>query len=205
MKDSAVIAGFAGVVGILGAVPYLASILKGSARPNLVTWGVWTFLNVMAVAAALGVGAIETAIYAFGNTLATGAIVALGWKTGTRRLTTFDLICLGLALLGLALWGLTGHAALAVVFDVAVNLVAVLPTVVHAWSAPREEVVTAYAIGIAGALLALAAQPSFRWIAAAIPLVIVLNNGSVVAVALARRGGTGSAAAALENSPSCGG
>jgi len=59
--DSQYIGLASGALNLISAVPYVYAIIKGKARPNRVTWIVWTFLawTIGFVAALLNVLAID--------------------------------------------------------------------------------------------------------------------------------------------------
>jgi hypothetical protein len=96
------------------------------------------------------------------NSVATGSVVMLGIWKGYARLTRFDAICQVTAFAGLATWPLLHTPLLAVMVTVAVDAIALVPTIRHAWRNPEEEVWAAYALSAGGAACAACALLALR-------------------------------------------
>ncbi|MFD2468652.1 hypothetical protein [Amycolatopsis silviterrae] len=149
---------FAGAaLGLVGSVRYAFAITRGRVRPNLVTWSLWAAAPLIGFFAQLDSDVGLPAVM----TLAAGAgpsIVVLTSVITRRHYTRrgiFDVACAVIAALALAIWLGLGAAPLAVLFAVAADAVAALPTVVKAWRHPESENVLFYALVGAGATITL--------------------------------------------------
>lgn len=136
----------ASTITLASVIPYIRDILKGTTKPNIVSWVTWTLLTAIATAAEYSVHEYTVAIYTASAAVTTAMIVFLGFKYGYARYTSFDIICQISALIGFALWWIFNNPALAVIASVTIDLVAALPTIRHAWIDPSEETSLTYAM-----------------------------------------------------------
>ncbi|HKX73307.1 MAG TPA: hypothetical protein VJM32_04805 [Candidatus Saccharimonadales bacterium] len=177
----------AALIPIAGAIPYLINTVKDKTRPNIVTWFTWTLINGINTAAAFSDGAWQTAIYTGAGTIATGAIVAVGVKHGFKKYTPFDIACQIVALLGIPLWLLTGQPELAVLILLVVDFAGGLPTLRHAFKAPREETWQTFGASALGGALILVSLERFDVVALTMPLYIFLFDLTVLLTIFWRR------------------
>ncbi len=174
---------------MVAAIPYLVAIHRGTAKPNIVTWLTWTFLDTIALGASIDAHEWVTAIFAVGSTLGPASILIYGFVRGSRTYTAVDAVCQAVAILGLILWKLTGSPVTAITAYLVANEFAVLPTLRHAWKKPAEEAPAAFGMGAAASLITLVAQTRMSYVGLAMPVALLLNNSSVAAfIAFRRRG-----------------
>ena len=149
------------VIGIglvaLSTWPYIRSVLGGQVRPRLVSWGIWTVLAAIMTVAALSEGQLQSALLTGVTALSCGTIVLLGWRRGSRTVTRIDWICLMGALAGIGAFLVIRDATVALAISVAVDAVAFIPTLIHAWNDPEEESLTAFAMAASGEVFVLVA------------------------------------------------
>jgi hypothetical protein len=177
----------AALIAIFGAIPYIFDTLKGKTHPNIVTWFTWTLMNGINAAAAWSTGATQTAIYSTGATVATGAILVIGFHFGLKRYTKFDIACQAAALFGVVLWRLTSQPSLAVGINVITDFTGWLPTYRHAWKAPHAETWQTFALSGLSSALTLISIHHYDFIALAFPTYILVANVTIVSTILARR------------------
>jgi len=177
----------AGVIPLIGVVPYLLDSAKGKTKPNIVTWFTWTLINGINGAAALGDGAVQTAIFSGFAFVATASIVVVGLRHGLRKYTAFDITCQIVALLGIPLWLMTDEPALAVALILLVDFAGGLPTLRHAWRAPHEETLATFALSAVGSGLLVASLTRFDFVALAMPLYIFMFDTTILTTLLTRR------------------
>lgn len=149
---------FAGAaLSLFGSVYYCLSIIRGSVRPNLVTWSLWTAAPLIGFFAQLdaGVGlpAVMTLSMGAGPLMVT--ITSLVARRFFARFTRFDLACGLVAVIAIAVWVGLGDAPLAVWFAVAADGIAALPTLIKAWRHPYSENAIFYSIAAVGATITL--------------------------------------------------
>ncbi len=192
------------ILSLAGTVPILVQVLRGKARPQPVSWGLWAGLMVIGGLAALDGGHLPAAAYglACGAECALVAVLALRIPAAEReapvlvplwrgRAIRLDLICLAGGLAGLAQLAVVRAPGAAVAATVATDLIAYVPTWANAWKAPDDEVATGYALYAAGAAVALAAVVQsgemLVFAAVAYPLYLAVADGAAAVLIVARR------------------
>lgn len=147
----------AGVVQALSLLPYLRAIVRGTTRPNAVSFGVWTALSVIDViamyaGAGLGWPLVLPLVGTAGMAIITAfAIGGYGYSASTR----LDMTCLVLGLAGIVLWQTTGEPALALALSIAASLAAAIPTVIKTYRAPHTEYAPAWLMVTVASLLSI--------------------------------------------------
>lgn len=161
----------------LGAIiPYLRDILRGTTKPNIVSWITWTMLTGIATAAELAEGAYVTAIFTAASTLETGMVVALGLRYGFVRYSRFDVICQLSAIFGIILWQLYDSALLAIAATIIIDFIGAMPTLRHSWQRPGEETWQTFALGSLGAAFAVLAISVYTPTSLAFPVYLTIIN-----------------------------
>lgn len=134
------------VIGFAGGVSYLIGTLKGTVRPNRVSWFMWSLAPLVAFAAEMrqGVGlpAVMTFMVGFNPLLI--LISSFANPRSAWQVTKFDLACGGLSLAGLCLWYLTRAGDVAILFAIVADALAAVPTVVKAYADPDSENYTGF-------------------------------------------------------------
>lgn len=155
-------------VNVLAGIGYVMATVRGQARPNRVTWGLWSITAWLAffgqlaegvglaVVLTLSVATIPTLIF-FGSFIG-GAY----WK-----FSKLDIVCLSLSLVALIGWQLTASGLVAIVLSIAVDLLAGIPTIVQAWREPESESHIAYTAGMFNAACTLLTLTEFTIASAA--------------------------------------
>lgn len=168
-------------------VPYVRDIARGTTKPHPFTWFVWALINAIAFFAQLsaggGAGAWVTATIVVGCVV----IALLSLVRGERRITWFDWVCFGGAIVSLILWRLSEDPFLAILFVTLTDGLAAVPTFRKAYLRPHEETASTYALGVVGFALELVAFESFNRTTALYPAFIVVMNVVLVALLLLRR------------------
>jgi len=164
------------VITIGSVLPYVRDILKGTTKPNIVSWITWTLLTGIATAAEIAAHEYVTAIFTGAAVLETAIIVVLGLRHGYVKYTTFDVVCQIAAIVGILLWQLFNSPAIGVVGAVLIDFVGALPTIRHSWKAPGEETWPTYALAALGGALAIIALTDYNWISLPYAVYIIFIN-----------------------------
>ncbi len=176
------------VLTLAAGIPYLRDIWIGKTKPRVVTWLVWTALNLLATAASLSDHQYASVVLTLSESVETMAVVVVGlMKAGSFEIAPFDFVCLLGAALGLILWRTLDSPSLAILATIAVDIVGSLPTFKHMWQSPREETRITYLLSTFSGLAALAAATSVRITEIAVPLDILLMNALFVVVIIWRK------------------
>lgn len=144
-------------LGLFGSTRYSIAIVRGSVRPNLVTWSLWALAPIIAFFAQLDAGVGLPAVMTLAAGL--GPTIVLATSLISRRhfarFGVFDLGCTIVAVIALAVWFGLGDAPMAVYFAVAADGIAALPTLIKAWRHPDSENALFYLVVSAGATITL--------------------------------------------------
>lgn len=174
-------------LGLLGSIRYAAATARGEARPNLVTWSLWAAAPLVGFLAQLdsGVGlpAVMTLAAGLGPTVVVATAVFAGHHRA--RVGLFDLACAATAATALGVWLVLGRAPSAVLYAVAADAVAALPTLAKAWRDPDSENLLFYvlvALGAAITLMTITSSRPHAWAFAVYQLVVCMLLVGVVAI-----------------------
>ena len=145
------------LISAAGSVPYILAVIKGTARPRLVSWGVWAVLAGVMTVSAFIEGAMASAVMTAITFIACATVTILGWQRRTVGINRVDMVCLVGAVLGITSLAIFKSPLIALTVSVAVDIVAFIPTLVHAWTSPYEESLTCFALSALGGTLAVLA------------------------------------------------
>lgn len=166
-------------INLVGACIYAYSVVKGKTRPNRVTWFVLSFAPILAFAAMMAQGvSFRESVF----TLETGIspliifISTFFAKQPKWQITKFDLICGALSIIGFALWIILREGNVAIVFAIAADGLAFLPTLVKAFRYPETESPWAFMMGMIAAVIALAILTTHDFKHLAFPLYILIAD-----------------------------
>ena len=172
----------------LGSVfPYIRDILKGSTKPNIVSWATWTLLTAVATIAEISAHEYRTAIFTSFAVIETLTIVLLGFKYGYAKYSKFDAVCQFASLSGFFFWWLFNTPAAAVIASVSIDFIGALPTVRHSYLKPGEETWSTFALAGLGGVFVLFALNSYTWTSLTYPIYIVIINFVFTGVIICRR------------------
>ncbi|HEX7368322.1 MAG TPA: hypothetical protein VF261_01545 [Candidatus Saccharimonadales bacterium] len=179
----------AAVVTVGSVLPYVRDILKGSTKPNIVSWITWTLLTGVATAAEISAHEYVTAVFTGSAVVETGLVVVLGLRRGYVKYTSFDVVCQIAAIAGIILWQIFNSPTIGVVGAVVIDFVGALPTIRHSWQRPGEETWQTYALAGAGGALAIAALHDYNWVSLPYAVYIVLINAALSLIITSRPAG----------------
>lgn len=173
----------AAIVNLLGALIYVVDVFRGRARPNRVTWGVLTIAPVIVFASMMvqDVGFAQSSVVLSSGLgpflIFLSSFVA---KHPVWKLRRFDLLCGALSLVGLVLWWVTGEGNVAIVFSIAADFLAFLPTLVKAYFHPETESPWAFIISQAAIVLSLCTVKIWNFEHASFQLYLLCANAAAI-------------------------
>ncbi len=152
------------VIALIGTFIYIRGILKGVVKPNIVTWSLWATAPMIAVAAQISEGASVATVYTFANGFGPLliVIVALLKKNVLAKVKPRDLVFGVLSILGLVLWAITGEGLIAIIFAIAADLFAAIPTIEKLYKEPDTEDGRIFGLGIIAAGITLLTISDWR-------------------------------------------
>lgn len=174
-------------LGLAGSIRYAFAIAREGARPNLVTWLLWAGAPLIGFFAQLdsGVGLPAAMTLAAGLGPLIVIVTAAIARRHDMRLGTLDLTCAAIAIAALGVWIGLEEAPLAVLFAVAADAVAALPTIVKAWQRPDSENALFYVLVAIGATITLMTIRSWEpqaWAFAAYQLTVCALLSATIAI-----------------------
>ena len=98
METKYVLTVIAGVLFIIGFVPYIRAIVRKETKPTTASWLIWATLDTITLAGMFFKNAVNGQI--IGAVLGAWVVVVLALIYGTRGWTKLDKYCLGGAVLG---------------------------------------------------------------------------------------------------------
>lgn len=130
----------AAAASLLATLAYVRSMFRGGAKPNRVSWLMWSIAPLIATAAAVnsGVGWAVLPVFmsGFGPLL---VFIASFFTKASWKLSSFDYACGLLSGLALVLWQVTANPNIAIILAIASDGLATVPTIVKGWSHPETE------------------------------------------------------------------
>jgi hypothetical protein len=178
------VAALAGAVQVSSIVPYVRDMLRGTTRPNVVSWSLWTLLQVIAIFAQLSAGASWSIVLLFAMTFNTSLVVVLclmGY--GYTKYGLVDYACFAFALGAILLWQATNEPLVALVLAVVADLIAALPTIVKTIRDPYSEIPLAWSLGGFSGLLGIISLTRFDVANLIYPVYILVTNALIACLA----------------------
>src|SRR5208283_2829807 len=120
---------------------YIRSMFKGVAKPNRVSWLMWSIAPFIAATAAIsnGVGWAVLPVFMSGVSPLLIFTASFVKKKAYWKLASFDYVCGALSGLALVLWYVTKDPNVAIAFAIASDGLAAIPTLTKAWNHPETE------------------------------------------------------------------
>ena len=163
---------------LLATFVYVRSMFKGSARPNRISWLMWSIAPFIATAAAISNGVGWAALPVFMSGLSPFLIFTASFvsKKAHWTLAPFDYVCGVLSGLALVLWYVTGDPNVAIAFAIASDGLASIPTLTKAWKHPETEVAWPFMVGVFNASTSFLASAMWAFSEYAFPAYLIVIN-----------------------------
>ena len=168
----------AALIALFACFSYIRSMFRGEARPNRVSWLIWSIAPMIATAAALSDGVRWAVLPVFMSGFSPFLIFIFSFVTKKAywKLTAFDYACGVFSTLALILWGITKNPDVAIFFAIASDGLATIPTVTKAWTNPETEFGLPFLSGIFGGTTGFLAIKIWTFSSYAFPTYLVLAN-----------------------------
>jgi hypothetical protein len=166
-------------VNLIGSIFYIKETLKGNVKPNKISWLLWSFPPFIATFAAFSAGAgwAVLPIFMSGFTPLLGFLTSFINKKSYWQLKTFDYLCGFFSLLAIILWAVTKEPIAAIIFSLAGDIFATIPTLKKIWKYPETEYGYAYLGGLFSAITAFAAIKIWNFSSYAFPVYLLIMDG----------------------------
>lgn len=166
------------IVQLIGILFYVRETIRGKTKPNKITWLMWIIAPLIATVAALSDGVrwavLPVFMVGFGPLLV--FIASFVNPKAYWKLTSFDYLCGVCSILALILWAITREPLIAIIFAIASDGFAAIPTIIKSWKYPETESVAAYTTGLFSALTSFFALKMFSASELAFPIYLVFLN-----------------------------
>lgn len=143
----------AGVLAILGGLPYIWAIVNHQTVPSPVTWAIWASVDTLALLAMKKKKALNSQII--------GAVVC-AWITfglaiffGKPTMGSIEWVSIAGAAAGVILWQIKGDAIYGVICSQIAVFLGAIPTFIGAYHNPAQEDPVAWSIWLASCICAL--------------------------------------------------
>lgn len=169
------------VVQLIGIWSYIKDTVRGDAKPNRVSWLIWSIAPLIGTAAAISDGVtwvvLPVFMSGFGPLLV--FIASFVNKNSYWKLEKFDYWCGALSLLALLLWWITKMPEVAILFAILSDGLAGIPTLVKAWKYPETENAGPFTAGLFSTLTSFAAVKIWNFSSIAFPIYLIFINVSI--------------------------
>lgn len=145
----------AGLVGVVGTIPYIRDTIRRSTHPHRGTWLIWSALAFVILLSQRADGASWSLLMVGGQLVVNACVLVLAARLGTGGVSAADAGLLALATCGVAGWAIVGEPVLAIACVVAADLAATVMMVPKTLRDPGSETLSTFAwASLAGALAA---------------------------------------------------
>jgi hypothetical protein len=174
----------ASLLCFLYSVPYIITILRGKTRPNRASWWIWVTIGIIICASYYSTGGGST-IWALACAVIGQLVIAiLSIKYGEGGWNRFDRMCLFGAGISLLFWWWFNSPFLAVLINIAIDVMAALPTLKKSYYNPETENIFSWTLYSIGSLLNLLTIEDWSIRLSALPVYIFCVNTAIVLILL---------------------
>jgi hypothetical protein len=163
---------------LFAALVYIRSMFKGQAKPNRMTWLMWTIAPFTATFASFSSGATWAAVPVFMSGLSPFLILLASFinERAYWKLSAFDYACGALSALALVLWWVTESPNVAIVFAIFSDALAATPTLRKAWRNPWTESRWPFIVGVFSPVTSFLVAPEWTFSEIAFPAYLIAIN-----------------------------
>jgi len=164
--------------GFWGMLVYVRDTLRGTTKPNRVTWLIWAVNPLIAAfvsfADGVGLAAIPVLFTGLGPLLV--LLASFVNKNSYWQLNRFNYFCGICSIVALVFWATSSGPVLPIAMAIISDTFAVVPTLIKMWDYPETETAAAYLLGFFCALTSFAAIKVWDFSSYAFPLYLVIAN-----------------------------
>lgn len=159
-----------------GTVSYIRSMFRGQAKPNRVTYFLWTLAPFVAFVGEVSEGVGFRVLFTLSVGLNPLAILVFSFilRQAHWDIKPRDYVFGATSIIGLILWLITGEGLLAITFAIIADGMASAPTLIKSFRYPDTEDWKGYGSVIPGALISLLIIDEYSAVNIAYPLYILI-------------------------------
>ncbi len=166
----------AGGVSLCAYLIYCYTTVYGHTRPNRATWGILTFIGGMVAASYYAVGATDTMWLPVSYFLGPGIVFILSFKFGEGGWSFLDRMCVSGALLGAVLWWFFDSPLVALIVNLGMDFLGLVPTIKKSYLRPDGEDRIAWLIESFASVLNIFAIAQWKFVIWVQPVYLVIIN-----------------------------
>lgn len=175
------------VLVIASTAPYALAVFRGTTKPHLFSWVMWTIPTAI-VYAGQAVSHAGPGGWATGLTLLCNIFIVIqSLKYTSKNISQSDWFFLIAGLAAIPLWMMTKEPLYSVILVTITDICGYGPTVRKSWTAPYEENALAYFLLLPKHITSLMAMESFAAVNIIFPMAMIIVNGALVVFLLLRR------------------
>ncbi len=174
-------------LSIGGFIPYVWGVYRGSVRPHLVGWLIWTLLTAVVFLAQLFSGGGEGAWTTAAICAVCFVALVISLFRGDKSWTPFDWLCFVLTLLSIPLWIFSGSPLYSVILLTFIELLGFAAMTPKTWKEPRSESLSYFILSILKYVLSAAALDVWSWETALYPVATAVMALGFSTMILVRR------------------
>lgn len=165
-------------ISLFGAMKYIHSMFKGGAKPNRMTWFMWTAAPFISTAAAVstGVGWSVLPVFMSGFTPFLILLSSFFIRGAYWKLKRFDYVCGVLSASAIVLWVVTSDPNIAIILSISSGTFATIPTLMKTWRHPETESSAPYVLGLVCTLSSFTSMTMWTFSEYAFPVYLVINT-----------------------------
>jgi hypothetical protein len=169
-------------LSLYGGLHYFLDTIHGRVKPNKMSWGLWALAPLIAFAAELkqGVGLQSLMTFIVGFNPLMIFLASFVNKKSYWKISRFDIWCALLSIAGIVLWFVTQKSDVAIIFSIAADLLAGIPTLKKSFFAPETESYEVFFYGLVNAIITLLTIKIWNLAYVGFPLYIVAFNTTAV-------------------------
>jgi hypothetical protein len=173
------IGAIAGMVSLLGCLPYWNAIVRGRIRPNRATWWIWLVVGIMIMLSYRAAGATTTLWVPVTYVVGPFVTSLLAIKFGEGGWTKFDRTCLLISLASIGFWSVSKSADLTLGINIGIDFLGALPTIRKSTIDPHGENILAWSMFTAANALNLLAIDRWSWQVMVYPIYMFFLCGTI--------------------------
>lgn len=171
----------AGIVGVIGYIPYIRDILKGSTHPDRASWLIWLLEYGALFVAQMNAGANDSLWLIGLQLIGVLSISILSYKYGVGGFTRRNILLLFVVCLVLVIWYFSSNPVLAILLLLSVELSGTVLTARKVYEQPRSETLSMWVlVAIAGAIGIVAVGANQALILYVYPTVLTMMGLGVI-------------------------
>lgn len=163
------------ILGLIGPVFYIASILKGKTKPHRTTRFVLLLIVLLGMLSLHSLNDIT--FWPFVAYVITNAFIfILSLKRGMGGFAITDILCLIVAIAGLIIWQVSDNPVIALYSSIVADLMAMIPAIIKTYKYPHTELWLFYFLDVIGTACILIAHQTFTFNEIIYPTYLLVVN-----------------------------